>query len=106
MKQFLLLFSFLCLFFLPVKANDGVYYTSGNQLVPMQETDVSVRKEVLTITLLDSSVALVDVYYEFFNPNATSKTVLMALRPTHRRAITHNSAGVGDTRSSAVSLSR
>lgn len=77
MKQFLLLLSFLCLFFLPVMANDGVYYTSGNQLVPMQETDISVRKEVLTITLLDSSVALVDVYYEFFNPNATAKTVLM-----------------------------
>lgn len=77
MKKHLLLFPLLCLLFLPVLANDGVYYTSGNQLVPMQETDISVRKEILTITLLDSSVTLVDVYYEFFNPNSTAKTVLM-----------------------------
>ena len=35
-------------------ANDGTYYTSGNQLVPLQETDIRVRKEVLTIALMDN----------------------------------------------------
>lgn len=62
---------------MPVWANDGAYYTSGNHLVPLQETDISVRKEVLTITLLDSPYALVDVYYEFYNPTRAPKTVLM-----------------------------
>ena len=32
-------------------ANDGVYYTSGSFLVPVKETDISVQKEVLEITL-------------------------------------------------------
>ena len=49
------------------KANDGVFYASGNQLVPVTETDISVRKEVLTINRVDDHLE-VTVYYEFFNP--------------------------------------
>lgn len=40
---------------MPAIANDGTYYTKGNQLVPLMETDISVRKEILTISLLTSS---------------------------------------------------
>lgn len=61
---------------LPLCANDGVYYVSGNQLFPMQETDISVRKEILTISLGDDGMADVDVYYEFFN-NGPAKRLLM-----------------------------
>lgn len=63
--------------YLTANANDGVYYTSGNQLVPLTETRISVKKEILTISLTDQMVAKVDVYYEFFNPDKTDKTVLM-----------------------------
>lgn len=58
-------------------ANDGVYFTSGNQLVPLYSTDISVKKEILTISLLDNGCAKVDVYYEFNNPSNTTKTVKM-----------------------------
>jgi len=58
-------------------ANDGVYYTSGNMLVPMRESTISVRKEILTITISKDNRAIVDVYYEFYNPD-TAKTVSMA----------------------------
>lgn len=58
-------------------ANDGVYFTSGNFLVPMQESSISVRKEILTITIGKGEMAVVDVYYEFYNPDST-KTVAMA----------------------------
>lgn len=58
------------------QANDGVYYMTGNQLVPIQETDISVAKEVLTISLCDDGYALVDVQYEFRN-NGKAKTVEM-----------------------------
>ena len=51
-------------------ANDGVYFTKGNQLVPLVETDISVRKEILTIRLMDDGFAHVDVYYEFWNPGS------------------------------------
>lgn len=49
-------------------ANDGVYFTSGNFLIPTQETTISVKKEILTITIGKDSMATVDVYYEFYNP--------------------------------------
>lgn len=48
-------------------ANDGVFYAAGNQLIPITETDISVKKEVLTITR-QGNYAFVDVYYEFYNP--------------------------------------
>ena len=56
-------------------ANDGVYYANGNHLIPITETDISVRKEVLTITRMGDQFH-VDVYYEFFNP-AQAKTLLV-----------------------------
>lgn len=61
---------------LPLKANDGTYYTKGNQLVPLQETDISVRKEVLTISLMDNGYARVDVYYEFWNPSVAKRLLM------------------------------
>ena len=60
-----------------VFANDGVYYTSGNFLVPLRETDISVRKEVLEITLCKDSFATVTVDYTLYN-NKKDKTVTMA----------------------------
>lgn len=75
MKRFV---SFLLLLScLTAWANDGVYYTSGSFLIPVQETDISVSREVLTITIGKGGYAEVDVQYEFDNPKA-AKTVLMA----------------------------
>ena len=57
-------------------ANDGVFYTSGNQLIPWHQHTVKVQKEVLTIRLLNHQEAEVDVYYEFYNPgDAIEQTV-------------------------------
>lgn len=58
-------------------ANDGVYFTSGNFLVPVRETDISVAKEILSINIGKDSLASVDVYYEFMN-HGDAKTVTMA----------------------------
>lgn len=58
----------LLLTMIGAKANDGVFYASGNQLIPISETDISVKKEVLTITRVDDHLE-VTVYYEFFNPS-------------------------------------
>lgn len=57
-------------------ANDGVYYMNGNQLVPLTETDISIAKEVLTISIGDDGYARVDVQYEFMN-NGKAKEVQM-----------------------------
>lgn len=61
---------------LPSMANDGTYYTRGNQLVPLQETDISVKKEVLTISLMDNGFARVDVQYEFWNPGSARRITM------------------------------
>ena len=56
-------------------ANDAVFFTSGNQLIPITETQISVQKEILDITRKDNKIH-VHVYYEFFNPGA-EKTLLV-----------------------------
>lgn len=64
-RLFVILFFCLTAFF--ATANDGVFYASGNQLIPITETDISVKKEVLTINRVGDHIE-VTVYYEFFNP--------------------------------------
>ena len=76
-RQFLFACVLMVWSLLTASANDGVYFTSGNFLVPTQETDISVSKEILTITIGKDSYARVDVYYEFTNSGAP-KTVTMA----------------------------
>ena len=56
-------------------ANDGAFYTKGNQLIPISDTDISVKKEVLTLNRVGDKIE-VTVYYEFFNP-AAQKEVLV-----------------------------
>lgn len=48
-------------------ANDSEYFTNGNQLVPIQSTNISVVKEILTVNLTNNGVTNIDVYYEFRN---------------------------------------
>lgn len=55
-----------------ISANDGAYFASGNQLIPISDADVSVIKEVLTITRkVDNGIeyVYVTVNYTFFNAN-------------------------------------
>ncbi len=75
-KRITLLFTSM-LFAATASANDAAYFTSGNQLIPVKETDISIRKEILTIGLQDDGKADITVYYEFFNPGTTDKTILM-----------------------------
>ncbi len=54
-------------------ANDGAFYAKGNHLIPVNETDISVRKEILTIKKVRNQYIEVTVYYEFFNPREDKK---------------------------------
>jgi len=49
-------------------ANDGAFFARGNQLIPISETDIAVRKEILTLKKVKNQYIEVTVYYEFFNP--------------------------------------
>lgn len=59
-------------------ANDGVYFTSGSFLIPIKETDISAKNEILTITICKDGYADVDVDYTFFNNSHETKVVTMA----------------------------
>lgn len=76
MKNLLSLIIFCCLFTFQIIANDGVFYAEGSTLIPLQETQVQLKKEVLKFYVVDHNFAKVDVYFEFFNPsNAKTVTV-------------------------------
>lgn len=57
-------------------ANDGVFYVSGNQLIPMTENKITVKKEILNIKRIDGDNVEVNVYYEFYNPDESRNLVV------------------------------
>ena len=60
----------LLLSFIASYSNDGAFKAEGNQLIPMYESDIAVKKEILTIKRIGSDQVIITVYYEFFNPKA------------------------------------
>lgn len=68
---FLLLISLFCF------ANDGAYYMSGNQLIPINETSIQVKKEILSLKRVHNDYLEVTVDYTFFNPEKNAKTILV-----------------------------
>lgn len=71
-----LFFCVFMLFVLSMFANDGAYFISGNQLIPINETSVEVRKEILSLKKVGDYLE-VTVDYTFFNPEKKSKTILV-----------------------------
>lgn len=67
-----------------VLGNDGAFRASGNQLVPVMETDITVKKEILTLKKIRNQYIEVTVYYEFWNPkdNKTLTVGFEALSPS------------------------
>lgn len=68
MRKLVLCFLFLIVYSIKSLANDGSFYASGNQLIPVFETDVSIKKEILTLKKIRDQWIEVTVYYEFYNP--------------------------------------
>lgn len=86
----------LMLFGINAKGNDSSYYVSGNQLVPVDEKNIAVAKEVLTIEIGDDGYAYVDVDYVFRN-NGPAKSVTMgfeALLPYNEGSASINPKGI------------
>ena len=76
MKNIALLILLMMLLPNLILANDGAFFAKGNQLIPISETNISVKKEILTLKKIKNRYIEVTVYYEFFNPKeAKSLTV-------------------------------
>ena len=74
MKKALL--GFLIFLSFSLFANDGSYYTSGNQLIPINETDISVKKEILQIIRINENEVKIIVDYDFINPTDSKKIIV------------------------------
>ncbi len=70
-KSFFITIFFL--FYVSLSANDGTFYTNGNQLIPLIKTDISIKKEILTLKKIRNQYIEVTVYYEFYNPKDEKK---------------------------------
>ena len=57
-------------------SNDGGYTMSGNQLIPIFDSNISIPKEVLTIKRLKDGLLDVTVEYTFYNPNKRKKVMV------------------------------
>jgi hypothetical protein len=64
-------------------ANDGAFFFSGNHLVPTTETEIEVKKEILTLKKIQNQYIEVTVYYEFYNPGDSKEIIVgfEALQP-------------------------
>lgn len=61
-------------------ANDGVFYSTGNTLMPVKETVVELRKEILKLTRTDKGM-VVSVHFEFFNPGPEKEVIVGFVTP-------------------------
>lgn len=66
---------------LSVLANDGSFYSSGNTLIPLQETRIGLKKEVLRFYVRDFSYMDVEVDFEFFNPDRARRLTVGFVTP-------------------------
>ena len=97
MKKIFVLVYMLIGFVSAAMANDCVFFVKGNQLIPSEaENDISVQKEILTISLQDDGYTTVNVYYEFFNKLDSEKKVVMGFEanPPYNAGAEFNSKGV------------
>lgn len=62
-------------------ANDGSFYASGNNLIPLQETEISLKKELLCFYVRDFNWMSVNVNFEFYNLGAEKKLTVGFVTP-------------------------
>lgn len=73
-------FIFLCVFRSgALLANDGAYLSNGSSIYPMQETKISMDKEVLSFKVVNGRCD-VNVHFEFNNPENQTRKVLVGFQ--------------------------
>jgi hypothetical protein len=87
-KLLLLLFLFS---FIEANANDGVFYATGNTLIPLKETSIRLKKEILSLERKGDWMQ-VDIYFEFFNPGPEKELTVGFVTPPADGDITDEEA--------------
>lgn len=92
MKKILSLIVFSLFLAIQIFANDGVFYAKGDTLFPLQETQIELKKEILKFYVVDHNYAIVDVYFEFFNPSTTKTVTVGFVTPPAEGDVTDEAA--------------
>lgn len=75
-----LVFFLFVLCFQNAKADDGVFYATGNTLIPLKETTIRLKKEILNLERKGEWMQ-VDIYFEFFNPGPEKELTVGFVTP-------------------------
>ncbi|MCX6316561.1 MAG: YARHG domain-containing protein [Bacteroidetes bacterium] len=86
-----LLFILLLTGLQPALANDGVFYATGNTLVPLKETTIRLKKEILNLERKGDWMQ-VDIYFEFFNPGPEKELTVGFVTPPAEGDVTDEEA--------------
>lgn len=86
-----LIFIFCFAFFQKAKANDGVFYATGNTLIPLKETTIRLKKEILNLERKGDWMQ-VDIYFEFFNPGPEKELTVGFVTPPADGDVTEEEA--------------
>ncbi len=78
MKKFFVFVLVSC--FQQLNANDGVFYALGNTLIPLKETSIRLKKEILSLDRKGDWMQ-VDIYFEFFNPGPEKELTVGFVTP-------------------------
>jgi YARHG domain len=78
MKKYFLLMALFCL--QQAIGNDGVFYATGNTLIPLKETTIRLKKEILNLERKGDWMQ-VDIYFEFFNPGPEKELTVGFVTP-------------------------
>jgi hypothetical protein len=79
MRKFSLLFLLLAADYSCI-ANDGSFYALGNTLIPLKESTVQLKKEILSLERRGNWMQ-VDIYFEFFNPGPEKELTVGFVTP-------------------------
>ncbi|MEQ1676486.1 MAG: YARHG domain-containing protein [Chitinophagaceae bacterium] len=74
-----------------MKANDGVFYATGNTLIPLKETTIRLKKEILNLERKGNWMQ-VDIYFEFFNPGPEKELTVGFVTPPADGDVTEEEA--------------
>ncbi len=61
-------------------ANDGAFYAVGNTLIPLKETVIRLKKEILSLSS-EGGFMRVNIYFEFFNPGNEKELIVGFVTP-------------------------
>ena len=62
-----------------VYGNDGVYFTRGGVIYPIEESTVSLDREIISFSVKDK-MCQVDILFEFNNPDNSERKLLIGFQ--------------------------